>query len=149
MSGYKASTQLERQLLDGSNVTRELADFARWLEKGQRFLDIHAGCSKCIDDGKNEAIRPLLKELGFKETDPKLRFNVFRITGGSYLNPGSCPGGYLILIRTETGANPTISYPSTPSDPEPATQLVLGERVYFDRRVVVKSSFDCVVVTVD
>lgn len=78
--------------------------------------------------------------------DPKLLFNVFRITGSSYINIGTGRGAYLIPIQQESGASeaPTIS--TNKFFDEPTTQLAVGVRVYFDRNVFVRSNFDCVVI---
>ncbi|KAH8650356.1 hypothetical protein BGZ60DRAFT_196013 [Tricladium varicosporioides] len=153
MSGSVAGDHLEREQLSGTNISKELDKFAEWLGKdGRVFSDINPGCSKCTDKGRDKAIRPLLKELGFDDEDPKLRFNVFRIKGNSYINPPDTgPGGYLIPIRQGPGvvAVPTISNPPKSSGEEPTTQLIVGEKVYFDRRVFVQSSIDCLVVTVE
>jgi len=93
---------------------------------------------------------PLLKELGFDYKDPKLRFNVFRLKGNSPFpfNPDSVPGAYLIPIRQEADASesPIISNHPKTSEEEP-TELVVGERVYFNNRIFVQSSFDVLVVT--
>lgn len=81
--------------------------------------------------------------------DPKLRFNVFRIRTSSYINPGSGPGGYLIPIQQEPDTTELPSISNPPKSLEGPTQLVVGERVYFNRNVLVRSDFDCVVVTID
>ncbi|KAH6664591.1 hypothetical protein B0J14DRAFT_661188 [Halenospora varia] len=100
MSGSAADDHLERERLNSTNISKELDKFAEWLSKdGRVFLDINLGCLKYTDKGKNKAIRPLLKELGFDDKDLKLCFNVFRIKGNSYINPlDTSPGGYLIPI---------------------------------------------------
>ncbi|KFZ02082.1 hypothetical protein V500_00450 [Pseudogymnoascus sp. VKM F-4518 (FW-2643)] len=150
MSGSAAGTHLQRQVLNGPNVQRELAEFATWLnKKGRPFEALSPGCSKCSDKEKNTVIIPLLKELGFDHEDPKLRFNVFRIRTSSYINPGSGPGGYLIPIQQEPDTTELPSISNPPKSLEGPTQLVVGERVYFNRNVLVRSDFDCVVVTID
>jgi hypothetical protein len=59
---------LQQEALSGSNATRELQKFAAWLNKdGRAFEVINPGYSKCTDTEKNEAIRPLVKELGFND----------------------------------------------------------------------------------
>lgn len=68
MSGSAAGDHLEREQLNGTTIPEELHKFSEWLSKdGRVFSDINPSCSKCTDEGKNKAIRPLLKELGFDD----------------------------------------------------------------------------------
>jgi len=151
MAAPATSKHLQREQLNSPNIIHELREFSAWLSvEGRAFQDINPGCSKCIDIGKTEAIIPLLKELGFDDKDPKFRFNVFRLKGNSPFpfNPGLGRGAYLIPIRQEVDA---IGSPNTSNNPNPSeeelTELVVGERVYFDHRIFIQSSFYVVVVT--
>ncbi|KFY02665.1 hypothetical protein V494_01837 [Pseudogymnoascus sp. VKM F-4513 (FW-928)] len=145
MSGSTVGTHLQQEALSGSNATRELQKFAAWLNKdGRAFEVINPGYSKCTDTEKNEAIRPLVKELGFN--DEGLLFNVFRITGSSYITLGTGRGAYLIPIQQESEATEAPAISTNQNFNEPTTKLAVGIRVYFDRNVWVRSNFDCVVI---
>lgn len=49
---------------------------------------------------------------------------------------------YLIPVRIEEGTSPTISDPSTV-----ARELAVGQKIYFNRPIVVDPGVDCLLIT--
>lgn len=148
MAGPGSSRHLLAETLVGRNVTIELRRFASWLQTlpHENFEIVAPGITRCIAEGKKEAITPLIQELGFQDEPSALQnYSILRISQKSHIDPGS--GSYLIPVRISTDVVPTIYNPPPAESPSKTqTKLTVGERVYFDQPVLVGGGVDCVIV---
>lgn len=139
MSDLITGKHLEAEDLDGQNIKIELDRFGQWT-KTLRFDPLSDEIQKCRHKDIDRMLRPVLKELGYDNKLHRIKYQVLRVVSRSYIDAG--PNQYLILVRTEKSASPTVYDSSTAP-----VELVVGQRVYFNKPIVVEPGIDCLLIT--
>lgn len=137
MSDLIAGKHLEPEHLDGQNIGGELERFGQWAET-VKFQPLSPGIEKCGDKDRDQKVRLVLKELGY-ENKLEIKYQILRIVSRSYITGSHA---YLIPLRIEEGTSPTIYDLSTA-----ASKLVVGQKIYFNRPIIVDPGIDCLLIT--
>jgi len=68
MSIPKAKYHLQVEQLHGTSTTSELGRFVDWLQNlpEDKFEAVGYGITKCVAEGKKEAVKPLLQCVGIQ-----------------------------------------------------------------------------------
>jgi len=122
--------------LDDQSIREELECFGQWAEGLDFQPTTIPGLQRCEDPDRDKKVRPLLKKLGY-ENRVDIKYQILRITSKSNIaGSHAC----LIPVYIQDGESPTIHDSTTgPS------KLVVGQKIYFNRAIIIGPGMDCLI----
>lgn len=144
MSNLITGTHLIPEQLDGRGITEELNRFGEWAGTVD-FQDLEPQvkkCKKCGHKDREQKLRPVLEGLGYQDKLHLIKYQVLRVVSRSYIEAGA--DAYLIPVRIEQTASAFLSDPS--NSPE-LVKLTIGQKVFFNKPIIIEPGMIFLLVT--